>query len=282
MILQIGIPTMILLCLTWVYYHYKFFVPASIKKTAADKKQGKDGGDATKQDAAAAEQQQQDNMAQLAQIDEEEEEGRDQEGDEDKPEEKKDLKLQIYITVAGYLQRMSERIIIAASLSLGGALILVEGLLFIYLAAITADQRVEAEAAFNLAIFLYFFIPTVVLVGIPIIARNKNHAGKMFWMPLLAIFVLLFITMPVSAFLIHRGHNTSPIGNYLVLAPTLVTIFWLTVSYIGRRWKKTKFGLISFIFICFVFPLVVLQPLIGIDAFDAAGVAQGFSALLLA
>jgi len=211
---------------------------------------------------------------QFAEVSEDEEEDK-----EDKP--KVPLKVKIYLGVRNLLKRINSILIIASSLSLGGSLIFIEGLLLVYLATVTEDSKVTSEAAFYFAIVLYFFIPTAVLFGIPIIATNKNHAGKMFWVPVVAIVFPLFITMPIANYLLNDGVRTNAVGILIALAPSVVIVFWLTVSYIGMRRKKTKFSIISYFFIFFVIPLVVLQPIIDINGFKAVHVARGFFIFLL-
>jgi len=263
---------MLLLCLTWVYYHFKFFVPASKKKAvkASTDEQGK----AQVQPEVVSKQAEEKIMEQFAEISDDEEEK------EDEPS--KPLKLKIYMNVKSVLRRVSSIAIIISSFSLGGSLIFIEGLLLVYLSTITSGTSVPSNAAFYFAIVLYFFIPTAVLMGIPVIATNKNHAAKMFWIPIVAILFPLFITMPVSNFLIEDDDDTTPIGTFFALAPSIVIGFWITLSYIGLRRKKTKFSLISYLFIFFVIPLVVLQPLINTNGFSAEAVAQGFTAFFLA
>jgi len=263
---------MMLLCLTWVYYHFKFFVPATKKKVA--KANSDDPAKAQVQPEVVSKQAEEKIMEQFAEISEDEEEK------EDEPA--KPLKLRIYINVKTLLKRVSSTAIIISSFSLGGSLIFIEGLLLIYLSTITQGTSVPSNAAFYFAIMLYFFIPTAVLFGIPIIATNKNHASKMFWIPVVAILFPLFITMPVSNYLIDESYDTTPMGTFFALAPSIVTGFWITLSYIGQRKKKIKFSMISYLFIFFVIPLVVLQPLINTDGFAAEAVAQGFSAFFLA
>lgn len=262
---------MILLCLTWVYYHYKFFMQSAKKKEALARQ-------ATKPELARSPtlKEAEDKMKeQFANVSDDEE-------DKSEVEEKKPLKLRIYATVKELINKVSDKIIVASSLSLGGSLIFIEGLLLTYLSEVTSDQIVESEAAFYLAIFLYFFIPTVILFGIPIISNGKNHAVKMFWIPTLSILFPLFVSMPVAYYLRTNNDSTHPLGMFLIFAPTVSTIFWITLSYIGVKRRKTKFGLVSFVFICFVIPLVILRPLIDNDGFKAVGVAEGFSVFLIA
>lgn len=262
---HIGVPTMILLCLTWVYYHYKFFVPAAKKKAVLEKKPS----------AREVEKENEEKLReQFGEISEDEE--------EKKEEEKKPLKLRIYISVKNIMKKISDWIIIASSLSLGGSLIFIEGVLLVYITQVTTDEKVAEPGALYLAIFLFFFIPITILFGIPIVATGKNHEKKMFLVPCIAILVPLFIMMPISYSLMNDDGNGRSIGLFLILAPGISTIFWLTMSYIGLKRKKTKFGSLSLIFICFVIPLVILQPLIDIDAFKAVEVAQGFAAFFLA
>lgn len=268
---------MLLLCLTWVYYHFKFFVPAARKKLPKSASSNANGAaqPAPIANQADAEERMREQFAEVS-----------DDGEESKEEEPpKPLKVRIYIAVKTVLNKVSHTAIIASSFSLGGSLIFIEGMLLLYVATVTtgnSEDPVPSDAAFYLAIVLYFFIPTAVLFGIPIIATSKNHEKKMFWVPVIAILFPLFITMPIASHLLDQSDATHPIGIFFALAPSVVIAFWITVSYIGLRRKKTKFSLISYIFICFVIPLVVLQPLIDTDGFKAVAVAQGFTALFIA
>jgi len=272
--LQLGIPTMLLLCLTWVYYHFKFFVPAARKKLARASSTGENAlPPPTETQQKTADERMREQFAEVSDDGEEEK-------DEEPP---KPLKVRIYLTVKYLIKKVSYLAIVASSFSLGGSLIFIEGLLLVYVATITNTKgdEVPSDAAFYLAIVLYFFIPAAVLFGIPIIATSKNHEKKMFWIPVVAILFPLFVTMPIASHLLNQSSDTNPIGLFFALAPSVVIAFWITVSYIGLRRKKTKFSLISYIFICFVIPLVVLQPLIDTDAFKAVAVAQGFAILFI-
>ena len=268
LILHIGIPTFLLLCLTWVYYHFKFFIPASKKKVVEKKASSLQVQPET--NSKEAEEKMREQFAEVSDAEEEKEE-----------EEKKPLKLRIYLGVKLFMKRVSNTVIIASSLSLGASLIIIEGLLLIYLAEVTKKNNVDSMAAFYFAIVLYFAIPAAVLFGIPVVANNKNHPAKMLWVPFIAIAIPLFVTMPIACYLINDDHDTKPVGIFLALSPAIITAFWVTLSYIGLHRKKTKFTLMSYVFICFVIPLVVLQPIISNDGFQAKHVAQGFSVFLL-
>ena len=269
LILHIGVPTFLLLCLTWVYYHFKFFVPASKKKVIERKATSQQVLPET--NSKEAEEKMREQFGEVSDAEEEEKE----------EEEKKPLKLRIYLGVKSFMKKVSNGVIIASSLSLGASLIIIEGLLLIYLADVTKKNNVDSMAAFYFAIVLYFAIPAAVLFGIPVVANNKNHPSKMLWVPFTAIAIPLFITMPIACYLIGDGHDTKPVGIFIALSPAIMTAFWITLSYIGLERKKTKFSLMSYIFICFVIPLVVLQPIISNDGFKARQVAQGFSIFFL-
>ena len=263
---------MLLLCLTWVYYHFKFFVPAAKKKIFTKTSSSAIQQPNEKQNKTAEERMRE----QFGEISD----GGEEEDDDEPP---KPLKVRIYLAVKTVIRKVSYFAIVASSFSLGGSLIFIEAMLLLYVATTTSGntQAVRSDASFYLAIVLYFCIPAAVFFGIPIIATSKNHEKKMFWIPVVAILFPLFITMPIANFLLNKNSDTHPIGVFFAVAPSVVIAFWVTISYIGMRRKKTKFGLISYIFICFVIPLVVLQPLIDTDGFKASAVAQGFTVLFI-
>lgn len=169
----------------------------------------------------------------------------------------------------------------SSSLFLGSFLIIIEGVLLDFLLQETKDGRLSSYSAFYIAVFLYFFIPLFVLSGIPIIATGKNHSKKMLLVPCFSIVIPLLILMPIARSLIDNGDDTIPIGNYCIFSVPATILFWLTISYLGMKKKRTKYGLAPFVFVCFILPLVVLQPLISNNAYANDIVAKVFSIILL-
>ena len=200
--------------------------------------------------------------------------------DVEEEKEKPPLKIRIYLAVTSLIKKIKNSVIIGSSLLLGGFMILIESIILGYLAHVTKDGRVNSESAFYIGVFLFFFIPAFILFGIPLISSNKNHAQKMLWVPTLCILIPLFITIPITDTL-YEDPATESVATYMVLAPSLTIIFWITLYYLGLKRRKTKFGLVPFIFICFMIPLVYLQPMISNHAYKNDAVARGFSILFL-
>jgi len=80
----------------------------------------------------------------------------------------------------------------------------------------------------------------------------------MMWVPFIGIIIPVIILMPLARSLIDEDVDTEPIGTYCIFALPAAILFWLTISYLGMKKKRMKYGLAPFVFIFFIFPLVVL------------------------
>ena len=153
--------------------------------------------------------------------------------------------------------------------------------LLAYMAESTKTSYVASVPSFYIALFLFFFLPTFILAGIPLIVSNKNHDNKMLLIPIFLIFIGLFITMPLSRTVYNRSLDTEPVSSFFIYTPTIAVLFWLTIYFIGLRKKKTKMGIIPVVFIFFMFPIMILQPIISNSGFAYDQVAEGFEILFL-
>ena len=189
----------------------------------------------------------------------------DDEGEKDEDDIKKmKLKEKIFIGITNIIKKVRSSIMLSSSILLGTFLIITECIILDYLIKETNDGRVTTKTAFYLAAFLFFFIPIFVLSGIPIItvtgtrAKGGAHWKKMFLVPIIGIIVPVLVMMPIARELIDNDSETVTLGRYLIFAIPASLLFWLTLSYLGMKKKRLKYGLAPFVFICFILPLVVL------------------------
>lgn len=264
LVVHIGVPCIILLCLIWVYYHFKYFVPQAKRKETIKKKS------MIKIDAESVKELE-DRFADVS-----------HESDKkDVVEEKPPLKVRIYLAITSLIKKISSSVLYVSSFLIGTFLIMTECIILGYLATLTTGTHVASLQSFYIGIFLFFFFPVFILLGIPIISENKNHFSRMFYIPIVSIAIPLFITMPLGKYL--KGvTDLQGVGYYFTYAPSILIAFWLTLYYLGIKRRKTKYGLIPIIFICFMVPLIYLQPIISYNGYQSNSLPQGFSIFLLA
>src|SRR5690348_12401381 len=105
MTMHIGIPTMILLCLTWVYYHFRFFLGIVKKDVPVEKKT------AAQQSAGSVAKEAEDKLKEQFQDDS------DYEDNKKEDKKKGSLKLRIYNSVQSLIKKLSDVVIVISSLS---------------------------------------------------------------------------------------------------------------------------------------------------------------------
>jgi hypothetical protein len=262
LVMHIGVPFIILLCLIWVYYHFKYFVPQAKRKEIIKKKSNV---------ATENIKELEDRFADVSQESEK----------KDAPEEKPPLKVRIYIAITSLIKKLSSSVLYVSSFLIGTLLIMTECIILGYLLTLTSNTYVSSLESFYIAIFLFFFFPVFILFGIPIISENKDHFSRMFYIPLISIAFPLFITMPLGKYL--KGTtDLQAVGYYFTYTPSALIAFWLTLYYLGIKRRKTKYALIPIIFACFMIPLIYLQPIISHNGYQSNSLPQGFSIFLLA
>ena len=159
-------------------------------------------------------------------------------------------------------------IILVSSIAMGGTTLVLMGLIIIYLLEKVSLPSITKPEMFYLSVFLYFFTPLFLILGFLLVSWRAKHKVKNTYIPILAAYLPMFVTMPLSNAMV-KDSTLSEIGNLLVFLPALSVSFWLSIGYFFLKHRKTRTGLVAFLFVFFYIPLIVIHSMRNVNGFES-------------